>query len=307
MSTITSNLSDAIAELNGVMDVYAQVSRRAPVEIATRKAQQILLGIGNERRGERHFPGLFERLADTAPAKGRITAERRAAGWRVGGRADSTSLSLARARADALLAGATSAAFRINYGSAGEIDYIAGVAVGKVQVRGRRKGQVTFGSRSKTALPATGGRGGRVTRAAARAAGGRLLNRQALIAVLTIARREHSRLATAVQFLPHRYRTVLRRRPEFQYRRGQAVGINSTDAAQAHVHERVLITNRKGSTLGGLTLDGGPGSAALSIRGEFGLHTPGQFAAAQESIAQVTADTMAYVVRKTNEALARAA
>lgn len=300
--TTTSNFATRLEQLGGVLQVYADVSGRAPANIVTAKGQQILLGIGNERRGEKHYPGLHELLAATAPQRGRITAERKAAGWRVGGEGpESRSLPAARARADELLGGAASAAFRINTGSAGAIDYVTGVTVGRVTTRGKKKGQLTFNKRSKTAVSSAG-----VSRAAARAGGARLLNRQALTVVLTIARREHSRLATAAQFLPKRYRSILRRRADLEYRNGQAVGIPSPDAAQQHLHDRVQIENRKGRTLGFLELGSGPGFATLHLRGELGIHTPAQVEAVNAALDLVTADTTAYVLRKLDESGRRA-
>lgn len=299
MTTIESNFAERLADLNGTLAEYARHTRRSPDDIIRRKTAQVILGIGVR---DNHVPGLFERLAATAPQKGRITRERRADSWRVG-LPDSRSLRLGQARAAALLGAEKSGAFRINFGDAGnEVQYLAGVQRGKILKRGRRKGTIAFGSRAKTAAVAFG-----VTRAAARAAGGVLLNRQALIAALTISRREKSRFATAAQFLPRRYRTVLNRRPELAYQRGQAVGLNSVDAAQAHHHERVLIENKKGRPLGSLELLVSGAGASARIRGDLGLHNSAQHAALDQALQLVTADTAAYVLAKQNATFARAA
>lgn len=201
----------------------------------------------------------------------------------------------ARDRAILLLAGRKSAPFRMRTGTSGAAEYIASVQAGKVVTRGKRKGTIRFGSRAKTLADAY-----RTTRAAARQAGGVLLNERALINALTVQRREKSRLATAAQVLPKRYRTVLKRMAGREYRGGQLVGVSSTDAAMMQEHAQVLIQNRKGRQIGSLVFGGFVG-ASVNIRGEMGLHTQDQVNRLARVLTAATDDTMAYIRRKQGE------
>jgi hypothetical protein len=292
----TSEATAALARLNSAIGAHLQYSRQAPAEAVAKKAQQILLGVGI--KGDRK-PGLFDRFADTAPRKGSITAGRQADSWQVG-RKNSRSLTWARAKAQEILAGRRSAPVRMVEGEAGGVKYIGSIQAGAVMTRGKHKGLLRFGSRSKTLRTAY-----RTSRAAARAAGGVLLNEQALTAALTVQRRERSRLATAAQVLPRRYRTVLQRLAGRKYRSGQLVGVSSTDAAMMQEHKRITIENKKGRTLGSLEVGGFVG-ASIRIRGELGLHTREQVQGLVTVLDDATADTLAYVTRKQKEELDRA-
>lgn len=285
-----SMTSPDLVRLGEVMREYAAVSGRTLEHVLAKKGQQVLLGAGTA-------PGFFSLLADTAPRKGAITAAAQARDWRTGW-PTSTSLSWARERADALLGGRSSGAFRLLTGEMGGRSYVASVQVGKVGVRGRNRGQLLFGTRSRTAKQAEG-----VSREAARAAGGVVLNRQALVVALATQRRERSRLATAAQFLPGRYRSVLQRIAGRAYRSGQLVGVSSTDAAMQQRHELVLIKNRKARTLGEMEFTRAGDDSTLRFSGLLGLHTARQIQALNTSIRNTTADTELYLRGETEKSI----
>jgi hypothetical protein len=300
--TVTGNFPEKLGELNQVLGIYAALSRRTPESALASKANIVVLGINF--KGQAKQPGLHQRLAATAPAMGAITQARIADDWNIGDD-DDRSFSWGLMKARQTLGSAKSGAFRILTGDQGGVQYLAGVQAGLTQVRGRRKGQITFGSRSKTATKAV-----RVSRAAARAAGGVVLNVQALAAAYAVTRREKSRLATAAQFLPKRYRTLRIKRPDLEYNGAGVLGVSSTDAAMMHRHERVAIANRKGRELGAFELVVREGSASLRMTGFLGVHTPSQQAAVNASLQMALDDTLIYIAdrnRKNLETAMRAA
>lgn len=271
----------ALKRCQQALGVYSQLSDRVPAKFAGAAVSKLLLGEDDD--GGSHTAGLFERLRATAPAPGsiRAAAEDRLRGGKGGiGRPDSTSLSLARARANGMLDLGESAAFKeVSAKNRGTT-----LTMGALYTRGKRKGEINYRarrSRLKTVVDAIG-----VSRSSARASGGALLNRQALIAALTISYRERARLATAVQFLPASYRTTIKRLAGVAYRSGQAVGLpgGSADSSRFHMHERALVQNRKGTRLGSLDVDVTAGDAIARLIGEYGLHTGAQQSALADAL-----------------------
>ena len=267
----------ALIRCQQALGLYARSTSRTPTRFIAAATSKLLLGEDDE--GGNHTPGLYERIADTAPAVGTMAAAAEARGYRMG-LPDSTSLSLARSRVNELLGRGESGAFTLQGGKFGH-----SWKLGSIYSRGAKKGQVNVrGSRSKTAIAAVG-----VGRAAARAAGASLLNRQALIVAIAIRRREAARLATAVQFLPATYRSTIKRVAGLTYRSGNAVGYSSADYSAHRIHERKLVQNGRGTVLGSLDLSVIDGAAFATVIGELGLHTAGQRAALADSL-DVVAD-----------------
>ncbi len=257
---------------------YASISRRTPGKFVADMTSKLLLG--EDVDGVGRNDGLFDRMRATAPARGSIYAAAQARKWRMGKPA-STSISMARDRVNELLGRGESGAFKMSGGKFG-----SSWKLGSMYARGKRAGQVnvrSFGRRTKNPSAAVG-----VTRAAAQQAGASLLNRQSAIVAIAIQRREASRLASAVQFLPSRYRSTIKRIKGLVYRSGNAVGVSSADYGSHRIHETALVSNAKGRVLGTLEIDVGEKAASATIGGRYGIHTAAQVAAFNESVQMVT-------------------
>ena len=276
-----------LAALNQTLSDYAAVSRKSPGDVVRAKARQLLLGIGPKNE---HTPGLYERIAATAPSQGQVTSERSADSWRIG-TPRSTSLLWAKERAGNLLGSATSAAYFVRTGVGGAL---TGVAGGQYYTRGRKKGTLTWGSgrnfrRLKTGVAADTNTmrssiGRELLSEDARAHGGALLNRQALTVALAVARREHSRLATAAQFLPARFASMF---------------------ADKGDRTRATVANAKGDALATADFAATTDGAYFQLIGNLGLHTPAQISALNDMLDALTADTAIYIAQKTTDAFPR--
>lgn len=220
-----------LAALDRTLSEYAVAARKTPADVVRAKAKQLLTGFGP--RGER-TPGLYHRIAATAPRKGRVTAERRADSWRLG-RPDSKSLLWAKARAAQLYPSRSGSTAIPLYESASGL---------------------TFAFR----------------------------NPNSMAVALAVARRERSRLATATQFLPARYRAMFETRAA------------ASSSAIQNAKGRDLSTARFAATDDG---------ALFELIGNLGLHTSAQIAALNEMLDALVADTSAYIARKAVEALPR--
>lgn len=275
----------AMGRMQEAVAAYSSLSSRAPGKFVSDIAGKLLLGEDVDGGGRND--GLFHLLAKTAPAPGSIRAQAEARKYRMGytrksGKPESTSISSARARIDEMLGKGESGVFKMT----GDKSRSA-LTLGSVYTRGKRKGEVNFRARTgrlKTQTAAVG-----VGRALAKSSGGMLLNRQAAITAIAINRREASRLSTAVQFLPSRYRRTLTQLKGVVYRGGQAVGMRggSADMARYHFHERALVTNKKGRELGSMAVTAQGKDAHIEIIGKLGLHSAAQQAALASAFSMV--------------------
>lgn len=266
-----------VARLGEALALYGAYSRRNPGKFIADATSKLLLGEDVDGGGRND--GLFDRMRETAPRAGSIYAAAQARKWRMG-RPNSTSLSMARDRVNEMLGRGESGAFKQSGGKFG-----SSWKLGSMYARGKRAGQVnvrSFGRRTKNPSAAVG-----VTRAAAQQAGASLLNRQSAIVAIAIQRREASRLASAVQFLPSRYRSTIKRIKGLTYNSGNAVGVSSANYGAHRIHETQLVTNAKGRALGALEIDVGANSASAAIIGRYGLHTAAQTAAINSSVRMV--------------------
>ena len=261
----------AMGRMQEAVAAYSALSSRAPGKFVSDIAGKLLLGEDVDGGGRND--GLYGLLEKSAPARGSIRAEAEARKYRMG-RPNSTSLSIARARVNEMLGKGESGVFKMT----GDKSRSA-LTLGSLYTRGKRKGEVNFRARTgrlKTQTAAVG-----VGRALAKSSGGMLLNRQAAITAIAINRREASRLSTAVQFLPSRYRRTLTQLKGVVYRGGQAVGMRggSADMARYHFHERALVANKKGRELGSMAVTARGKDANIEIIGKLGLHSAAQQAA----------------------------
>lgn len=282
--------------MQSAIAAYKSISSRAPAKFVGAMASKLMLGEDLDGGGRNE--GLFGRMAALAPARGAATAEAKARGYRMG-RPNSTSISIARARVNEMLGRGESGAFAMT-GDKSRSEF----RLGSVGTRGKRKGQVNFRSRRdrlKSGVDAVG-----VTRAAAKAAGGSLLNRQAAITAIAIRRREAARMADAVQFLPARYRKTLTRLNGIVYRGGNAVGLRggSADSSRYHLHETALVQNAKGKVMGAMEVAVSGGDASIVIRGLRGIHTQAQRAAIADSMNMVADYAVRRVLVAKNEGTA---
>lgn len=281
--------TSTLPEFAEVLTRYIELSGKTSDEVLRQKTKQLLLGVGKDTA---HQKGLFDRLADTAPKRGSVFADRKADDFRLGN-SRSTSLLWAREKANAMLGAARLGIFRIVSGNSGGVDYPAQVAVGQVRQKGKRAGELAFSRGNKmlkTGRRATLGAGGIVDeslREQAKKLGASVLNFPALVAALAIGRREKSRLATAAQFLPGRYRRVLDERG---------------------TRAKAVVQNKKGTTMGAIEIEPGGtfSDASIRITGLRGLHTPAQKQAIGEALAVVVSDMAVYFERKLAEARAKA-
>ena len=261
----------AMQRMQEALAIYGAETSRAPAKFLADATSKLLLGETVDGGGRND--GLFDLMRATAPAQGFAAREAEARKYRMG-RRDSTSLSIARARVDEMLGRGESGVFK----TTGDKSRSA-LTLGSLYTRGKRKGEVNFRARTgrlKTQTAAVG-----VGRALAKSSGGMLLNRQAAITAIAINRREASRLSTAVQFLPSRYRRTLAQLKGVVYRGGQAVGMRggSADMARYHFHERALVANKKGRELGSMAVTARGKDAHIEIIGKLGLHSAAQQAA----------------------------
>jgi len=279
----------AMARMQAAIGAYKTISSRAPAKFVGAMASKLMLGEDLDGGGRNE--GLYGRMAALAPARGQATREAEARKFRMG-RPNSTSLSIARARVNEMLGRGESGAFKEVSNKFG-----SSLKLGTMYTKGRRAGSINFRGRRdrlKNASDAVG-----VRRAAAQAAGGVLLNRQAAITAIAIRRREAARMADAVQFLPSRYRKTFTRLKGIVYRSGQAVGLpgGSADSSRYHLHETALVQNAKGKVMGAMEVAISGGDASIIIRGLRGIHTSAQQAAIRDSMNMV-AD---YAVRRVIE------
>lgn len=283
--TLSPRSQAALERCQEALELYGRYTKRTPAKFLSAAVSKLLLGEDDESGA--HTAGLFDRLRATAPAAGSITEAARARRWRMG-RRSSTSLSMARDRANELLGEGESAAFKV-LGSKHGSKLVLGTMYKQTKARVASGRTVRFSNRRgslKNPVDAVG-----VSRRAARASGGALLNRQALIVSIALRRREAARYSVAAQFLPSRYRTTIRRLAGITYRGNQAVGLagGSADSSRYHVRDTQLIANAKGRTLGSLEYAVQPGSATATVIGELGVYTAAQDAAIADSL-NVVAD-----------------
>lgn len=266
----------AMRRMHGALALYAAESSRSPAKFLADATSKLLLGEDVDGGGRNE--GLFRRISDLAPRQGQATEEARARNWRMG-RQNSTSLSLARQRVNEMLGRGESGAFKVVSGKSR-----SALTLGTVNTRGARKGQVNFRARRDRLASPNDAVG--VTRAQARASGGALLNRQAVIVAIALRRREAARRADAVQFLPSRYRQSIARLRGVAYKSGQAVGLRggSADSYRYHLRETALVQNAKGRALGALSVEVSGADASATIIGRLGLHTAAQHAALADSM-----------------------
>lgn len=113
-------------------------------------------------------------------------------------------------------------------------------------------------------------------------------------------------MADAVQFLPSRYRTTIKRLRGITYRGGQAVGFpgGSADSARYHLRETALVQNAKGTVMGALELAVSGGDASAVISGLRGIHTAAERAAVADSMHMVANYAVRRVLERAKEGTA---
>lgn len=284
----------AMGRMQEAVAAYSSLSSRAPGKFVSDIAGKLLLGEDVDGGGRND--GLFHLLAKTAPAPGSIRAQAEARKYRMGytrksGKPESTSISSARARVDEMLGRGESGAFVRSGGKFG-----SSLQLATIYQRGRRRGLINTISagrrvgdpvfatstelRKLGSLRLTKYLSGPIMPDGSRKSV-KMMNRQAAITAIAIDRREASRLSTAVQFLPSRYRKTLVRLKGVVYRSGQAVGMRggSADMWKSHFTERSLVTNKKGRELGEMMVTAQGKDAHIEIIGKLGLHSAAQQAA----------------------------
>ena len=258
----------AMQRMQDALAIYGAETSRAPAKFLADATSKLLLGETVDGGGRND--GLFDLMRATAPAQGFAAREAEARKYRMG-RRDSTSLSIARARVNEMLGRGESGVFK----TTGDKSRSA-LTLGTLYQRGKRKGQINFRARRDRLASPNDAVG--VTRAAAKASGGSLLNRQSAIVAIALRRREAARTSVAAQFLPSRYRRTLTQLKGIAYRGGNAVGMRggSADQSRYHLHKTALVQNAKGRTLGALEVMVSGREARATIIGRLGLYTSAQ-------------------------------
>jgi hypothetical protein len=269
--------------LNLALVEIEKLGKRKPSELVRRAIGDILFGASAanaEKTGGTAYSGLFAELRQIAPPKGEITTDRASDSWKVSSNSEDTKW--AAAQADSILGSSKSGVFKVNYGSDGQMrkpQRVYHVYTKKSRVSELRAiGGKSRMKKSETYVAARAAMFNSGIRDHFKSQGYSQLNRQALIVVLTLARREASRKATAVQFLSREYKRLMA-------------------AAKRDGSWSAVAKNKKGTKLGGVNMRMAPGSAAGRISGLVGV-APQYMSLVNKVVDNVATDRIAYLARK---------